>query len=83
MMSMGRPNLTFEGRPWEVDPRRPQDVLRTSPRRPWKHVLGTMWVYLLDVPKFIFTFPSELIRLTKSISEQFNTQGPFRTQSNF
>ena len=30
----GRLNLTFKGRPWEVDSGRPQDVLRTSPRGP-------------------------------------------------
>ena len=58
--SAGRPNLTFKGRSWEVDSRRPQDVLMTSPRRPSKHSY-------LDVPKFHLTFLSKLIRLTKSI----------------
>ena len=60
MTSWGRPNLTFKGRLWEVDSGRPQDVLRTSPRRPSKHSH-------LDVPTFLLTFLSELIRLTKSI----------------
>ena len=67
IMSWGCPNLTSRGRPWEIVSECPQDVLRTSHRRPWKHVLGTMWRHLLDVPKFLFTFLSELIRLTKSI----------------
>ena len=67
MTSKERPNLTSKGCPWEADSGCLQDVLRTSPRRPWKHVLGTMWGHLLDVPKFLFTFLSGLIRLTKSI----------------
>ena len=45
---------------WQVDWRRPQDVLRTSPRRPSEYSN-------LDVPAFFLTFLSELIRLTKSI----------------
>ena len=34
MTSRGRLNLTFKGRPWEVDSRCSQDVLRTSHRGP-------------------------------------------------
>ena len=34
MTSRGRLNLTFKGRSWEVDSGRPQNVLRTSSRRP-------------------------------------------------
>ena len=60
MTSMGRPNLTFKGRPWEVDSIHPQDVLRTSPREPAN-------CSNLDVPKFLITFLSKLIRLFKSI----------------
>ena len=54
-------------RPRDVLERQFRDVLRTSPRRPWKHVLGTVWGHLLDFPKFVSTFLSELIRLTESI----------------
>ena len=60
MMSRGCPNLTLKGLPWEVDSRRPQDVLRTSLR-------GSSEYSNLDVPVFFVTFLSELIRLTKSI----------------
>ena len=67
MTSKGRPNLTFKVCPWEVDSGRLQDTLITSPRGPSKHVLGTMWGYQLDVPKFVFNFLSELIHLTKLI----------------
>ena len=68
MTSWCRPNLTSKERLWEVVSVRPLHVLRTSPRLPWKHVLGTMWDHLLDVPKFLFTFLSELSeRSTKSI----------------
>ena len=59
-------NLTSKGRPWEVESGRPQNIIRTSPKGPSKHVFGTMWGHLLHVPKFLFTFLSELIRLTKS-----------------
>ena len=82
MTSNGRPNLTPKGLPWEIDSRRPQNVLRTSPSWPWKHVVETMCGHLLDVPKFHFTFLSELIPLIKSIFKQLNTHGAFRTQSN-
>ena len=67
MTSKRHPNLTSKGLPWEVDSGRPQDVLRTSPRWPWKHVLGMMWGHLLDAPKFLFTYLSKLIRLTRFI----------------
>ena len=60
IMSWERPNLTFKGRPWEVDSRRPQNVLRTSLR-------GSSEYSNLDVPVFFVTFLSEIIRLTKSI----------------
>ena len=47
-------------RPWSApgkgDLGRRQDVLRTSPRWSWKHVLGTMWGHLLDIPKFLLLF---------------------------
>ena len=76
MTSTGRPNLMFERRRLEVDLGRPQDVLRSSPRGPSEHSN-------LDVPKFLLNFLSDLIRLTKSISKHFNTQGVLRTQSNF
>ena len=67
LTSKGLPNLTFNGHPWEIDSGRPhQDVLRTSPRGPSKYVLRTMWGHQLDVPKFLFTFISELNWLTKS-----------------
>ena len=42
MESWGRPNLTSKGRTWKADMGRPQNVLWTSSREPWKHVLGTM-----------------------------------------
>ena len=67
MTSRGRLNLTSKGRSWKDDSRHPQNVLRTSPRGPLKHVLGTMWGHLLDVPKFLFLFLLGLIRFTKSI----------------
>ena len=67
MTSRGRPNLTPMGRRWKVHSGCLQDVLRTSLRGPSKYLLGTIWGQLLDVPKFLFTFLSELIRLTKSV----------------
>ena len=67
MTSRECPNLSSKGRPWEVDSGRPQDVLRASSRGHSKHVFGTMCDHLLDAPKFIFIFLSELIRSTKSI----------------
>ena len=76
MTSSGRPNLMFKGPSWDVDLGRLQDVLRTSPRGPSEYSN-------LDVPKFLLTFLSELIRLRKSIWKHFNTQGVLRTQSNF
>ena len=42
-------------------------VIQKVPREPSKHVLGTIWGHLLDAHQFLFTFLSELIRLTKSI----------------
>ena len=81
LTAWGRLNL--KGSSWEGDLGRCQDVLRTSPRGPSKHVFGTVCGHLLNVPKFLFTFLSELIRLTKSIWKQFNTQSVFITQSNF
>ena len=54
LTSWGRPNLTSKRRPWEVVLGCPQDVLRTFPRRPSKHVLRTMWGHLFNVPKFLF-----------------------------
>ena len=46
----GRPNLTFKRRPWEVNSGPlPQDVLRTSPRRPSEYSN-------LDIPKIFFNF---------------------------
>ena len=71
----GSPEMTSKGRLWEVDSGRPQNVLRTPPRGPSKHVFGTMCGHLFDVPKCLFTFFSELIRLTKSTKKQFNIQG--------
>ena len=44
MTSRGHANLMFKGRPWEVDSRRHQDVLRTSPRGSSMDVLGRCWV---------------------------------------
>ena len=69
--SRGRPNLTSKGRPWEVHSGCLQDVLMTSPRWPSKHVLGTMWVHLLDVLKFFLLFFQNLFNwqnLSKSNS---------------
>ena len=83
MTSRGRPNLTCKGPPWEVNSGRMQNVLRTSPRRPSNYFLGMMCGHLLDVPKFLFTFLLELIRSTKSMLKQFNTQRALKTQSNF
>ena len=60
MTSRGRLNLTFKGRPSEVDSGRPQDVLGTSLR-------GFSEYSNLDVAAFFVTFLSEIIRLTKSI----------------
>ena len=48
MTSWGRPNLTSKGRLRKVDSGRLEDVLRTPPRRSWKHV-GTMWVHVRDL----------------------------------
>ena len=67
MTSRGNHNLTSIGRLSKVALGHPQDFPRLSPRGPSKHVLGTKCGYRLDVPKFIFSFLSELIRLTKSI----------------
>ena len=69
--SRGRPNLTSKGRPWEVHSGCLQDVLKTSLRWPSKHVLGTMWVHLLDVLKFFLLFFQNLFNwqnLSKSNS---------------
>ena len=60
MISRGRLNLIFKGRPWKVDSGCSQDVLRTSAR-------GLSEYSNLDVPTFFLTFLSELTRLTKSI----------------
>ena len=49
MTSRGRPNLTFKGRPWELDSGCPQDVLRTFPRGPSEYSN-------LDVPTFFKNF---------------------------
>ena len=59
--SWGRLEMTSGGRPWEVNLGRSQYVLKTSPRRPGKHVLGTMWGNPLDVSEFLFTFLLEII----------------------
>ena len=83
MTSGGQPNLTFQKRPWEVYSGRPEDLIKTPPRGTSKHVLEMRWGHQLDVPKSLFTFLSEIIQLTKSISKQFNTQGVLRTQPNF
>ena len=82
MTPRGRPNLMRKGHLWDIDSKRPQDVFRTFSRGPSKHVFGMMPGHLLDVPKLVFNFFLELIRLTKSIYKQVNTQGVFRTQSN-
>ena len=65
-----------------TSPKNPGDIPNQPPRDvPWKtfsgrpfedlffkgRFVGTMWGHLLDVPKFLFTLLSELIRLTKSI----------------
>ena len=60
MMSRGRPNLTFKGRPSEVDSGHSRDVFRTFPR-------GSSEYSNLNVPAFVVSFLSKLIRLTKSI----------------
>ena len=80
LTSWGCLRMTLNGRPREIDSGRPQDVLRTSTKWPWKHVLRTMWGHLL---KFPFTFHWEIIPMTKSTLKQFNTQGVYRTQLNF
>ena len=62
MTSRGRPNLIFKGLPWEVDLACAQDVLRMSPQEPSEYSN-------LHVPKYLQhfkTFPSELIRFSKS-----------------
>lgn len=56
----GRSELTCQGFFLEK-------VLRTYPGGLSKDVLGTLWDYLLDTTEFLFTFPLELIRLTKSV----------------
>ena len=63
MTSRGRPNLRSKGHIWKVDSRLLQNVLRTSPTGPSKHVIRTMWGHLLDAPKFCFTLLQEVIRL--------------------
>ena len=45
MTPRGRPNLTFKGRPWEVDSGRPQDVLTTSSRGNSSLKLGCPKIY--------------------------------------
>ena len=42
-ISKWRPGDVLIWRLWEVVSGCPQDVLRTSPRRPWKHIIGTIW----------------------------------------
>ena len=50
----------------------PHDVLRTSSR-------GLSKYSNLDASRFLLTFLSECIQLTKSIQKHFNTQGLLRT----
>ena len=63
MTSRVRPNPPSLGGWFRTSPGCSQDV----PGRYWKHVLGTVWDRVLNVPKFLFTFLFEFIRLTKSI----------------
>ena len=65
MKTGGRRILTSNGRVYEVDLGDPKDVMKTSPRVPLNNVLGMMWRNLPEVPKFIFSFLLDLIRLTK------------------
>ena len=58
MTCRGRSDMTSKRRPWENDSERLQAFLRAFPRRPWKHVLGTMWEHMLDFPKFLFYWPN-------------------------
>ena len=56
MTSRERPNLTSRIRPGGTDSGCPQDVLRMSPRRPWKHIWGKMWGHLWMSLKFFLLF---------------------------
>ena len=69
MTSREHPSLTFTGCsnltskrcPWEVVSGCPKDVLRTSPRGPWKHVLGTMGVIFWMFLNFFLLFFRNLL----------------------
>ena len=78
--SRRQPSLTPKGCSWEDDSGCSQDVFRTfsSPRRPSKHILGTMWCHLLNVFKF-----SIRIYWIDQVYLKAIQQGIFRTQSNF
>ena len=58
-------------RPRDVPGRLILDVPRMFSERPLEDLqntsFGTMWGYLLNVPKFLFTFLLEFFQLTKSI----------------
>ena len=56
MTSTERPNMMLKGCHCEFDAGLHQDFLRTSPRGPSKHLLGTMWGPQLEVLKFLFHF---------------------------
>ena len=43
LTSRESPNLTSKELPWGINSGCPQDILKTYPRRPSNHVLGTMW----------------------------------------
>ena len=58
--SRGRADLKFKRCLWDVNSWRFLEVLRTSPRGPSKHSN-------VDAQKFLLTFLSDLIRLTKSV----------------
>ena len=64
MMYTGRLNLTFKGRPWEVDSGCPQDVLRTSTRGPSEYSN-------YDVPEKILTFLLELYSIDQIYLKAF------------
>ena len=65
LTSWGCPSLRYQGLPKLTSKGRPlKDVLRTTLGKISKHILGPLLDSLLDVPKFHFTFLSELIRLT-------------------
>ena len=69
LTSKGRPNLTPKGRLWGLVSGPPQDVFRTSPRQPWKQIIGRCEFICWMPPNLFLLFFSELLELLE-LSEQ-------------